>query len=180
MALSGQRKDSLRCESWTQQQSGLRPALRLSARGWARTRSADMWLQTHFAGRLKHAPLQWWGLTVSGGLPWWGCHQKRQPPRSDGRAFRAVPGDTWAEISHVCAAERLLADSASYFTRNYEALAVFFLAPGNKRFRTAKTSYNLLPRVLSGWEISIKRWGMRRSVSLTSWGKHILLLFPYL
>ena len=130
------------------------------------------------AGRLKHAPLQQWGLTFSGGRPWRGCSQKRQPPRSDGRAFRA--GDVWAEISHVCAAERLLADSASYFTRNYEALAVFFLAPGNKRFHTAKTSYNLLPRVLSGWEISVKRWGMRRSLSLTSWGKHVLLLFPYL
>lgn len=39
-----------------------------------------MWLQTAPAGRLKHAPLQDEDWTVSGGLPWWGCHQKRQSP----------------------------------------------------------------------------------------------------
>lgn len=47
--------------------------------------------------------------------------------------------------------------SASNFTRNYAAKSVFFLASRNKRFHTLKTSYNLLHRVLSGWEIQQMR-----------------------
>ena len=166
-------------ESWTRRQRLSGPLCACLQETGQELRVLTRGYRCTSAGRLKHASLQRWGLTVFGRLPWWECSQERQPPHSDGQACRAVSGDMWAEISHVCAAERLLADSASYFTRNYEALAVFFLAPGNKRFHTAKTSYNLLPRVLRGWEISIKRWGMRRSASLRT-GKHILLLFPYL